>query len=140
MYLLPLKHLVAASLLLSAATASNRMYDRATMTNYAHFPAVVTINYASCKKDVFTVAAAPNGVSWRPTVATAPTRRGACLITSITATLQGDTSRVTAYSSTGTSYSQFYVREPFCGSGGWRIWSKAEYGTNSSGCFGGRHR
>ncbi|MBC7673210.1 MAG: hypothetical protein H7247_12380 [Polaromonas sp.] len=140
MHLLSLKHLVAATLLIVAPVATRMSYPRATVTNYEGFPAVVEVNYRSCKKDNFTVPAATRvDLAWVPGTATASTNRGVCLISSITASLTGDTAKVTTYTSSGTSYSQFVIRRLFCGRAGLRVWSKSEYSThNSNACFGSR--
>lgn len=58
-----------------------------------------------------------------PGRATAPTNRGGCLITSISASLNGAKYPVTTYSSSGTSYSQFIIQG---GDGNYRVWSNHE--------------
>lgn len=95
---------VVASLFTTSALA----YDRATIYNKALVPANVTVNYAACKHDSFQIpAATKNGAAGK---ATAPTRRGGCLITSITGSLVGKTYPIATYSSSGTGYSEFVIR------------------------------
>jgi hypothetical protein len=99
-------------------------YDRATIENRTTFPASVHVSYAACKSDSFTVPAGKiqkDGVA--PGRATAPTRRGACLITSISAGLSGAKYPVTTYTSSGTSYSNFIIQG---GDGSYRVWSNHE--------------
>jgi hypothetical protein len=94
---------IAACLAATGAYA----YDRAVVTNMAPWPAAVTVKYAACKTDSFTVPASTKDKLGR---ATAPTNRGACLITSISATVTGKKPYpVTSYSSSGTSYSDFVI-------------------------------
>ena len=99
-------------------------YDKATIENRTTFPASVRVNYAACKADSFNV---PAGTVQKNTVnpgrATAPTRRGACLITSISASLNGAKYGVTTYTSSGTSYSNFIIQG---GDGNYRVWSNHE--------------
>jgi hypothetical protein len=99
-------------------------YDRATIENRTTFPASVTIKYPGCRSDSFNVPAgtvAKNGIT--PGRATAPTSRGGCLISSISASLQGAKFPVTTYTSSGTSYSQFILQGA---DGSYRVWSNHE--------------
>src|SRR5437868_3906097 len=59
--------------------ADANAYEKATVTNKTAFEAKIEIDYAACKRDIFTVAP---GQSARPSAA-----RGACLITNISVTL-----------------------------------------------------
>ena len=99
-----LMRLAAGAACLAAAGAY--AYDRANVTNRAPWPATVTVKYAACKTDTFTV---PGSTKDKTGTATAPTNRGACLITSVSATLQGKSYPVTSYTSSGTSYSLFVI-------------------------------
>jgi len=115
---------LAAGALTALVTLSAQAYDRATIENRTTFPASVTVKYAACKSDSFGVPAgtvAKDGIT--PGRATAPTSRGACLITSISGSLNGAKFPVTTYTSSGTSYSQFILQG---GDGNYRIWSNHE--------------
>jgi hypothetical protein len=94
-------------ILASFVTASALAYPSATVFNNAPVPANVSVNYAACKSDSFTVPARNlvDGVG----KATASSNRGGCLITSINATFVGKPWTVTRYTSTGTSFSQFLI-------------------------------
>ena len=111
---------VVASLFTSSALA----YDRATVYNKATVPATVTVNYAACKHDTFQVPA--GNKKGDPGKATAPTRRGGCLITSITGSLVGRSYPVATYSSSGTGYSEFVIRYVGGAASGYQIYSKQE--------------
>lgn len=99
-----LKRLGASAACLAAIGA--HAYDRATIINMAPWPASVTVNYAACKHDSFTIPAATKDKSG---TATAPTNRGGCLITSITASIVGKKYPVRSYTSSGTAYSEFMI-------------------------------
>jgi hypothetical protein len=64
---------------------ANAMGEKARIVNMAPWPAVVTVEYGGmCRRDSFTVPAATKA---KPGEATSPESMGACLITSVTATL-----------------------------------------------------
>lgn len=112
----------AAFACLAAMAAS--AYDKATIENRTTFPASVTVKYAACRSDSFSVPAGTVGKdAVNPGRATAPTRRGGCLITSISASLSGAKHPVTTYTSSGTSYSQFIIQGA---DGNYRVWSNHE--------------
>jgi hypothetical protein len=100
--------LLAASACLACA-ASAYAYDRAIIHNNAYYPVNVTIKYAACRSDSFTVPAKARTKGGSAGQATAPTNRGGCLITSITGNMSGQNYRIDPYSSSGTGYSQFYI-------------------------------
>ncbi len=81
-------------------------YDKAKVINMAPWPAAVTVKYAACKGDSFTVPAATKD---KIGVASPTANRGACLIRSISATLNGKNYPVSSYTSSGTSYSEFII-------------------------------
>ncbi len=97
--------IVAAVACLFAANAF--AYPPATILNNAPVPANVSVYYAACKADSFTVPA--RNLQDGAGKATAPTNRGGCLITSINANFVGKPWTVTMYSSSGTSFSQFLI-------------------------------
>ncbi len=103
---------IVASLAASSAFA----YESATVLNNAPVPANVTVRYAACKSDSFTVPA--RTLQGGAGTATAPVNRGACLITGVTTTFTGKPWTATAYSSKGTSFSQFLI---WYGAGGYTI-------------------
>ena len=114
MHVLSIKHLVTAAVLFVAPSAMSQAYGRATITNWELHTANVVVNYSGCKSDAFLVSQArrTDTGAYVPGVNEAPSKRGACLITSITATLNGDTISVFPYRSLGTSQSQFLLTEP----------------------------
>lgn len=115
----PLKVLVASAALFAAGSAA--AYNNVDMFNAAHYPATITVNYSGCKSDTFTVAAATaNG----PGRATAGSSRGACLLTTISATLNGAGYKIADYSSSGTSLSKFVIR--YMGKDSYKIYSDME--------------
>lgn len=103
-----------ASLLLVAVpiigyTAPASAYGRATVINRTNQPVSGTIHYASCRSDHFNIAAgtvAANSVI-TPAQTTISAYRGACLITSITANVNGKIAKT--YTSSGTGYETFIV-------------------------------
>jgi hypothetical protein len=111
MHLLTLKRLVTSAALLVAPLATAHAYPNASIRNRAPFPGTAAITYASCRGDTFRIGASrldSKGVL-HEAVNGPSARRGACLITRIAVTLDGATKPVTAYTSSGTSYSQFIV-------------------------------
>jgi hypothetical protein len=114
--------LVLAALPMAAAHA----YPRATIHNRTLYPARVEVNYPGCSNDKFNVPAATLKADGTLVegVATAPTTRGGCLITWISATLTGAPSGVTRYTSSGTSYSQFIIAPTQTE---FRVYSEQEY-------------
>ncbi len=83
-------------------------YDRATVYNRTNLAVSGTVHYAACRSDNFSVAGgAVTASGITQTQTTMGTSRGACLITRITATVGGKAAE--AYTSSGTSYSQFLV-------------------------------
>lgn len=114
-----LKLLAAGAACLAASGA--QAHDNASIWNAAHYPADVTVRYAACKTDTFTVpAATPAG----PGRASASTNRGACLITTVSATLKGRNYKIADYTSSGTSYSRFVIR--YMSGENYKIYSDAE--------------
>ena len=105
-------------------------YDRATIRNRSLYQATVEVNYPGCRNDKFVVPAATytNGQLIEG-VATAPTRRGGCLISWISAQLQGSQAPVQRYESSGTSYSNFILQGT---NSGYRIWSNHELAAENS--------
>ncbi|MBC7673213.1 MAG: hypothetical protein H7247_12395 [Polaromonas sp.] len=136
---LSMQHLVAGALLLFPSIASSQAYGRATIRNYALVRANVVVKYAACRTDAFVVSQGrASGDTVIAGVNEAPTRRGACLITSITATLEGDTATVLPYLAGGTSYSQFLLApaltvgrevKPLNQRARWELFSKQKYKT-----------
>lgn len=100
-----LRTLAAGAACLAAAGAY--AYDSPTVWNTAQVPAAVTVKYAACKADTFTV---PARNVQGPGKATASANRGGCLITSVSATLQGKPHRVGEFSSSGSIHSVFLIR------------------------------
>lgn len=120
-----MRQLFTGAALLAIPFASAFAYPRAEITNRAPFPARVIVRYAACRSDTFNVGASrldKQGVL-HAAVSVAPTNRGACLITSITATLSGTSRGVTTYTSSGTSYSQFIIAPT---ANDFRVYSSAE--------------
>lgn len=108
-----LTRLVPVLMLLVIPFANALAYDRATITNKTIFLAHVEVNYPGCKNDKFSVPAGtlnPDGSTITPGKATAPTKRGGCLISWISATLDGAGKSVSKYKSSGTGYSQFVIQ------------------------------
>jgi hypothetical protein len=97
---------LAVSVACVAAAGGAYAYDPARVINRAPWPANVSVTYAACHHDSFTVPASNKDNTG---VATAPTKRGACLITSVNATIAGKNYPVTSYKSSGTSYSDFVL-------------------------------
>lgn len=95
--------------------------DKASIWNAAHYPAAVTVRYAGCVSDTFTVPAA---TSQSPGRATAGSNRGGCLITTISATLQGKPYKIADYSSSGAPFSRFVIR--YMGGENYKIYSDGE--------------
>ncbi len=90
---------LAGVILLSAIPAS--AYPKVRLTNLTQWNANGEVNYAACRNDRFT--GLKPGDTWVPGPA-----RGGCLITWIRVTLQGGPA-VNQYSSSGTSYSEFFI-------------------------------
>ena len=90
---------LASVVLLSAVPAL--AYPQVRLTNLTQWSANGEVNYAACRNDKFT--GLKPGDTWSPSA-----RRGACLITWIRVTLTGGPP-VTQYSSSGTSYSEFFI-------------------------------
>jgi|LakMenEpi03Aug12_release.lakeMendotaPanAssembly.Ray.scaffolds.fasta_scaffold314299_1 hypothetical protein len=115
-------------LILSAGHA--QAYARATIVNRALYPASVTINYPGCRNDTFMVPAASmqNGKLVEGS-ATAPTYRGGCLISWISAQLSGSNASVQNYTSSGTGYSNFIIQPS---GSGYRVYSNQELAAENS--------
>jgi hypothetical protein len=96
-----------AAVIASLAAFSAFAYDRPTVINNAPVPANVSVSYAACRSDSFTVPA--RTLQGGPGTATASSNRGACLITSVTANFNGKSWTARPYSSKGTSFSQFLI-------------------------------
>lgn len=111
-------------------------YDRVTITNRTIFPASVEVNYPGCSNDRFSVPAGAlqTDGSIVPGKATAPTYRGACLVTWISASLTGSDKGVTRYESSGTSYSEFTIQGT---EDDFRVYSSHEL-ANETGDFAGK--
>ena len=121
-----LKQLVGAAALVAAPLATAMAYPKAGIHNRAPFPGQVTITYAGCNSDVFRVGASrldKQGVLHEAISNHAPSNRGVCLITRITVALEGTKLPVTAYTSSGTSYSNFIIAPT---EGDFRVYSDAE--------------
>ncbi|MBC7673925.1 MAG: hypothetical protein H7247_16015 [Polaromonas sp.] len=106
-----MKQFFTAATLLAVPFASAFAYPKAKLHNRAPYGGTVTINYAACKRDVFRVGASrldKQGVL-HEAINEPSARRGACLITSISATLDGAGRPVTTYTSSGTGYSKFII-------------------------------
>lgn len=84
-------------------------YGRATVINRTTLPVSGTIHYASCRADNFSIAAGKAGANSviSPAQTTISAYRGACLITSINATVGGKPA--ITYTSSGTGYETFVV-------------------------------
>jgi hypothetical protein len=82
-------------------SGESQAYDKANVHNQTSSRAHVTVHYAACRHDSFTVDAGKS--------ATPSAHRGGCLITKIEASLD-DHEGVQAYTSSGTSYSQFIIK------------------------------
>lgn len=84
-------------------------YGRATIFNRTNYVVHGIIHYAGCRGDNFTVAAGKVGANSviAETQSTISAYRGACLITRITATVNGKAA--SAYTSSGTGYERFIV-------------------------------
>jgi len=95
-------------------------YPAVNITNKTQFPVSGKVNYASafCKDDYFTVLP---GKVWSNS-------RGVCLITGIWAN-PIDGKPITSYSSSGTSYSTFFVAPT---QSDYRIWGDHEYARETS--------
>ncbi len=117
--------IIFAASTLGLTATSALAHDNATIYNAAHYPADVQVRYSGCKADNFTVpAATPQG----PGRATAGSSRGACLITTVAARLNGAQYPIADYSSSGTSQSRFVVRfmGPAYSKVGYKIYSELE--------------
>ena len=115
----------AAVAILAMPLASARSYPSVSVKNMTSRAVSVVVSYASCRGDKFSVPASTRNASGAVVagVAQAPGRRGACLVTGITATYANSTPAVTAFASKGTSYSAYTVRES---AGTVRVWSDHE--------------
>jgi hypothetical protein len=103
------------------AVSSALAYDSPVVYNAAHYPVNVIVRYSGCQPDSFAVpAATPQG----PGIARAGSNRGACLITTVSAAVQGRSFPVVDYTSSGTSHSRFLVR--YQNNGGYKIFSDWE--------------
>jgi hypothetical protein len=104
-----MKRLVPAILAIISSLAANSAlaYPSATVFNNAPVPANVTVRYAACRSDSFTVPA--RNLKDGAGRATSPVNRGACLITGVEATFTGKSWTARPYSSKGTSFSQFLI-------------------------------
>ena len=106
-----LKQFFTVAILLAVPLASAFAYPKAQIHNRAPFAGQVTINYAACNRDVFRFGASrldKKGVL-HEAINEPSARRGACLITSISATLDGAGWPATTYTSSGTGYSKFII-------------------------------
>ncbi len=103
------------------AVSSALAYDSPVVYNPAHYPVSVIVRYSGCQPDSFAVpAATPQGAG----MARASGNRGACLITTVSAAVQGRPFPVVDYTSSGTSHSRFVVR--YMNNGGYKIYSDWE--------------
>lgn len=120
--------ILAAGVACLAASGAHAL-DSPTVWNNAHYPAAVTVRYAACKSDTFTVPARNiQGIG----KATASANRGQCLITSVEATLNGKDYKVAAYSSPGAQHSQFMIRY-IGGNPPYKIVADKDMGSNQFG-------
>jgi len=92
-----MKKTVLVFLMAFMCIAKSFAYDRVVFKNYTTKAVDVEVYYLACKNDKFSVAA---GATGSPSA-----NRGACLITSVSAT------GATSYTSSGTSFSLFCVME-----------------------------
>src|SRR5437588_6419450 len=90
---------LASIILLSAIPAS--AYPQVRLTNLTRWTASGEVNYPGCRNDKFTEL--KPGETWIPSP-----NRGGCLITWIKVSLTGGPA-ITQYSSSGTSYSEFFI-------------------------------
>ena len=107
---------------LSSAPAS--AYANATFENRTNHPVSGTVSYVGCRSDNYTIPAGtinPKTATITPAHSTVSARRGACLIKSITANLNGKAAQT--YTSSGTGYVQFIVSAT--PTGGYRVDSLA---------------
>ena len=129
-----MKHLVPAVMLFVAPPAMSQAYGRATISNYALKRATVVVTYASCRSDTFLVSQGRvAGDSIVPGVNQAQTRRGACLIKSITGTFEGDTAKIMPFAkhplAVGSEKSHFVLRKDTLNPSTtpWAIWSQSDW-------------
>jgi hypothetical protein len=102
------------------AASSVQAYNNVEVFNPAHFPAAVTVKYSGCRSDTFTVpAATPAGAG----SAKAGGNRGACLLTTVSAKLNGSNYTITEYSSSGTAVSRFVIRYMGTGKENYKVYS-----------------
>ncbi len=104
------------AIIASLAAASAFAYPQATVFNNAPVPANVNVHYIACKSDSFTVPA--RNLVDGAGKASASANRGGCLIKSVDTTFNGKPWTAIAYSSKGTSFSQFLI---WYSSGGYKI-------------------
>ncbi|MBC7673209.1 MAG: hypothetical protein H7247_12375 [Polaromonas sp.] len=143
MHLRSMKYLVPAVMLLVAPPAMSQAYGRVTISNYALKRATVVVTYASCRSDTFLVSQGRvAGDSIIPGVNQAQSRRGACLIKSITGKFEGDTAtKIGPFAkhplAVGSEKSHFVLRsDPMVlYRDDWSIWSQTDWdkerGTNN---------
>jgi hypothetical protein len=144
MKILSMKHLVAAAMVFVAPAAMSQAYPKVSMSNYATTRVNVVVKYAGCKSDSFLVGAGRRMTHMNsndefiviPAVNEPSANRGVCLVTSITGTFEGgNPSGVTImpYHSSGTSYSQFRIRERWgTAEKIWEIHSQASHSEDST--------
>ena len=86
-------------------------YGQVKVINQTPYSATGAINYLSCNSDTYSCGANATG--------TGSSDRGVCLVTSISATVNGV--EATPYNSSGTSFSSFFIQSD--GSGGYKVTS-----------------
>lgn len=131
---LSMKHLVAAATFFVAPAAMSQAYGRVIITNYSLKRVNVVVNYAACRSDRFLVSQGRmEGGKVVPGVNQAQSRRGACLVTSITGTYEGnDKEPILPYEHAATTYSHFYIKKPAFNNGDtFRIWSANSFAADS---------
>jgi hypothetical protein len=133
-----MKRFIASLLLVTVPiigySAPASAYGRATMYNRTNYAVHGTIHYAGCRADNFAIAAGPVGKNSviTETHFTISAYRGACLITRITATVNGKAA--TAYTSSGTGYERFIVA---ASNGGYKVDSLANMQKEVADATGG---
>ena len=111
-----------AAAAMSVVSLNAVAYTKVAVHNNTEFNVFGEINYAGCRTDRYQIAP---GAALRQT-----SNRGGCLVTRITGTVSGKARApnakagpVQAYTSSGTSYSEFFVQDT---GNGYRVYSAAE--------------
>ncbi|MDB4908072.1 MAG: hypothetical protein JWO05_2856 [Gemmatimonadetes bacterium] len=123
MTFLPLRQFAAVAIL-AMPLASARSYPSVSIRNMTSRAVTVVVSYRGCRSDKFSVPASTRSAGGAVVagVATAPGRRGACLVSGVSATYANSQPVVTSFASQGTSYGAYTIE----GTTTVRVWSDHE--------------